>query len=198
MGEPGDREHEKTVRELWIFKEIQMSKLYYDPSLPEEVALELSNNEPQTPRTDHEQSCDIKLAENDLVRGEFARKLEIELGEQWKSRINCLTFHEYQEKSRLTAIYPRMGENLEYPTLGLCGESGEVAEKVKKILRDDGGKCTCEKKEELKKELGDVLWYISNIASELGLDLDDIAKNNIEKLASRKARNKIQGSGDDR
>jgi NTP pyrophosphatase (non-canonical NTP hydrolase) len=109
-----------------------------------------------------------------------------------------MTFNEYQEKARSTAIYHRLGENLEYPTLGLCGEAGEVAEKVKKIHRDDGGKCTPEKREALKSEIGDILWYCGNLAVELGLTLEEIAQFNVEKLASRQARGKLHGSGDNR
>jgi len=109
-----------------------------------------------------------------------------------------LTFEEYQKKSRKTALYPNVGENFIYPTLGLTGEAGEVAEKVKKILRDNNGVVNDEKKSEIKKELGDVLWYIAQIATELGLSLDEIAELNIEKLYSRLERKKLSGSGDER
>ena len=87
-----------------------------------------------------------------------------------------MTFDEYQKQSKETAIYEHP---IIYTTLGLCGESGEVAEKVKKHLRDGSSL------DELKKELGDVLWYISAIASDLKLSLDDIAETNISKLTSR-------------
>ena len=83
------------------------------------------------------------------------------------------TFNEYQLNARLTALYPDMNNNIIYPTLGLCGESGEIAEKIKKIIRDDDGIVTPEKKEALKKELGDVLWYISNLCNELEFKLID-------------------------
>jgi len=109
-----------------------------------------------------------------------------------------MEFQEYQKLSRMTAIYPNIGNNFIYPTLGLCGESGEVAEKVKKIIRDDNGIISEEKKELLKKELGDILWYISNLASELNLSLDNIAITNIEKLLNRQKRNVLSGSGDNR
>lgn len=109
-----------------------------------------------------------------------------------------MTFNEYQQQSFETAIYPNKGNNIAYATLGLCGESGEVAEKVKKILRDDGGKVTEEKREQLKKELGDSLWYIAAICSELKLNLDDVAQTNREKLQSRKERGVLNGSGDNR
>lgn len=109
-----------------------------------------------------------------------------------------MDFKEYQTLARSTAIYPNIGNNFIYPTLGLCGESGEVAEKIKKIMRDDGSIVSEEKKELLKKEIGDACWYISNLASELGLDLNDIAETNIRKLKDRQARNVLKGSGDNR
>lgn len=109
-----------------------------------------------------------------------------------------MKFSDYQIQARSTAVYPNIGNNFIYPTLGLCGESGEIAEKVKKIIRDDSGNISDEKRELLKKELGDVLWYISNLASELGLSLDSIAETNIEKLKDRQCRNVLKGSGDNR
>ncbi len=105
---------------------------------------------------------------------------------------------EYQTRSRATAVYPDAGDNLLYPTLGLCGEAGEVAEKVKKMVRDDAGVLTDERRAALAKELGDVLWYLAQLATEAELDLDVIATANIEKLMSRQRRNVLQGSGDDR
>jgi len=107
-------------------------------------------------------------------------------------------FNTYQKKSRKTAAYPDAGSNFVYPTLGLAGEAGEVAEKIKKIIRDDGGEILPEKKKEIEKELGDVLWYVAQIATELSLSLDTIAEKNIEKLYSRLERGTIKGSGDDR
>lgn len=109
-----------------------------------------------------------------------------------------MTFEEYQKLSRKTAIYPNKDKNFIYPTLGLCGESGEIAEKIKKVLRDNNGILSQSKKEELKKELGDVLWYLAQISTELGISLDEIALLNLEKLNSRKERNTISGSGDNR
>lgn len=109
-----------------------------------------------------------------------------------------MNFKEYQEKARSTAIYPDKGYNYVYPVLGLTGEAGEVAEKVKKIIRDQGGLLTIKNKEDVCKELGDVLWYVANVAAEFKLTLDEIAEANIAKLFSRKERGKLQGSGDDR
>ena len=109
-----------------------------------------------------------------------------------------MDFKEYQEKSRKTAVYPNIGDNFVYPTLGLSGEAGEVAEKIKKVIRDKGGVVDGETRELIKKELGDVLWYVSQIAAELGLSLDDIAEGNIKKLYDRLERGKITGNGDTR
>jgi len=105
---------------------------------------------------------------------------------------------DYQERSRATAVYPGAGANLLYPTLGLCGEAGEVAEKVKKMLRDDAGVLSPERRAALAKELGDVLWYVAQVATEADLDLDAIAAGNLDKLLSRRDRDVLQGSGDDR
>jgi NTP pyrophosphatase (non-canonical NTP hydrolase) len=109
-----------------------------------------------------------------------------------------MDFREYQEKAKLTAIYPNMGNNLTYPTLGLTGEAGEIANKVKKIERDDKGFLSLKTRDQLIDELGDVLWYIAALATELGADLNDIAKINIVKLKHRQECNTISGSGDKR
>ncbi len=109
-----------------------------------------------------------------------------------------MDFKEYQKLSRKTAIYPNKDNDFIYVTLGLAGESGEVVEKIKHVLRDDKGKMTEETKKEIAKELGDTLWYISQLATELGLDLEDIASSNIDKLFSRKERGTLPGRGDNR
>jgi NTP pyrophosphatase (non-canonical NTP hydrolase) len=110
-----------------------------------------------------------------------------------------MQFSDYQKASQKTAVYPGKGTimGLAYTALGL-GESGEVQGKVKKILRDDNSIISEEKRMEIGKELGDQLWYIAATATELGLNLDDIASLNIEKLQSRKERGTLQGSGDNR
>ena len=109
-----------------------------------------------------------------------------------------MTFEEYQKESRKTAIYPNIGHNYIYPTLGLPNEAGEVVGKIKKILRDKDGKMNKDDVEEIEKELGDVLWYISQLATELKITMENIAKKNIEKLASRMERGVLKGSGDNR
>ncbi len=96
-----------------------------------------------------------------------------------------MQFTEYQKAAGQTALYPNRLNNLEYPTLGLTGEAGEVANVVKKIQRDFDGELTDEIRNKLKDELGDVLWYISACADELGLTLDEIAEYNVGKLAKR-------------
>jgi NTP pyrophosphatase (non-canonical NTP hydrolase) len=109
-----------------------------------------------------------------------------------------MDFSDYQRRSRATALYPGLGESLAYPALGLCGEAGEVAELVKKALRDEGGALSAERRDRLAQELGDVLWYLAQLTTEAGLDLDAIATANLEKLASRAARDRLHGDGDDR
>ncbi len=109
-----------------------------------------------------------------------------------------MTFEEYQKLSRKTAVYPKKDKNFIYPTLGLAGESGEVAEKIKKVIRDKKGKMDKTTIDEISKELGDVLWYASQLATELKLSLEKIAENNINKLYSRQKRDKLSGSGDNR
>jgi NTP pyrophosphatase (non-canonical NTP hydrolase) len=105
---------------------------------------------------------------------------------------------QYQELSRRTATYPGAGDNIVYPTLGLAGEAGEVAEKVKKLLRDDGGVLSDERRAALAAELGDVLWYVAQVATEAGLDLEEVAQGNLDKLLSRQQRGVLSGSGDHR
>ncbi|HCR71075.1 MAG TPA: hypothetical protein DIW23_06495 [Anaerolineae bacterium] len=109
-----------------------------------------------------------------------------------------MNFNDYQTKSRATAKYPVIGHGVIYPTLGLVNEAGEVAGKIKKIFRDKDGVIGEAEKEALKAELGDVLWYIAQVCSELDLSMDEVAQANIEKLLDRQARGKIQGDGDNR
>jgi NTP pyrophosphatase (non-canonical NTP hydrolase) len=110
-----------------------------------------------------------------------------------------MDFNAYQKESGRTAIYIGKGEvlGLAYVGLGL-GEAGEVQGKIKKVIRDDGGVLTDEKRKAIAAELGDLLWYVSQTASEIGVDLDDVAEANLDKLASRQQRGVLGGSGDDR
>lgn len=112
-----------------------------------------------------------------------------------------MTLDDYQAQARTTALYPEATRVL-YPTLKLAGEAGEVAEKLGKLMRDEGylpgADLSQAQVDALAKELGDVLWYVANLAADLGLSLDDVGRRNIDKLASRKERGVIHGSGDDR
>ena len=112
--------------------------------------------------------------------------------------MTLLRFNEYQEKAAVTAVYPDIGNNFIYTAIGLFGETGEVANKLNKIIRDHDGDVSDESRLDLMNELGDVLWYLSSCASELNCDLEDIAKLNLEKLSSRRERNVIKGCGDNR
>lgn len=107
------------------------------------------------------------------------------------------TLLDYQIAAKEFAKYPKE-HALYYTTLGLCGEAGEVANKVKKIYRDKGGVLSQEDKKNISLELGDVLWYISDLAGQLGYRLDEIAYQNIAKLDVRRGNNTINGAGDNR
>ena len=105
-------------------------------------------------------------------------------------------FNAYQRQSRKTWNLVHTDHPIVYPTLGLVNEAGELAGKVKKIFRDKGGVISDEDRQALKYELGDVLWYMAQIATELDLDLQEVAQANIEKLFSRLERGMIKGEGD--
>ena len=109
-----------------------------------------------------------------------------------------MDFETYQKQSRKTAIYPDQDKNWQYPALGLSGEVGELLNKLKKVIRDGIEVNNEEFKQDVAKELGDVLWYLSNLATEFNLSLDEVAQKNIEKLLSRMERGKIVGQGDNR
>lgn len=109
-----------------------------------------------------------------------------------------MNFQDYQTQSRRTAKYPPIGHPVIYPTLGLANEAGEVAGKVKKIFRDKNGVIGEAEREALKGELGDVLWYLAQVCTELGLSLDNVAEQNLKKLFDRMERGKISGDGDNR
>lgn len=108
------------------------------------------------------------------------------------------TMNEYQEKSSITYYDIIMNDPIAYITLGLSNETGEFAGKIKKIFRDRGGEITDQDREALKGELGDILWYLAQASSLLGLKLEDVAAHNYEKLMSRRDRGVIFGDGDDR
>jgi NTP pyrophosphatase (non-canonical NTP hydrolase) len=106
---------------------------------------------------------------------------------------------EYQFDATKTSIYPDAGLctpiALAYTSLGLAGEAGEVANKAKKILRDGDSQ---ELRDAIAGELGDVMWYLAAVANELHVSLEDIGIANLNKLSDRKARNTLQGNGDNR
>jgi NTP pyrophosphatase (non-canonical NTP hydrolase) len=109
-----------------------------------------------------------------------------------------MNFTDYQTKSRKTAGYPAIGHPVIYPTLGLANKAGEVTGKIKKVFPDKDSQISKRTLAELKAELGGVLWYLAQVASELDLSLDDIAEANIAKLYNRLERGKIRGDGDNR
>ena len=111
--------------------------------------------------------------------------------------MELMTMLRYQDKAVSTAIYGE-GSKINYPILGLVGEAGELANKYKKVLRDDNGILSEDKRQALIDELGDVLWYCAALAQDLDTNLDVVAQKNLEKLAARKAANTLKGSGDSR
>ena len=116
-----------------------------------------------------------------------------------------MNFNEYQTRAIVTDSYENSGKNISVTelaflnkVLGLVGESGEVAEKIKKVLRNQDGKMSEDDKEEIIKELGDILWYMAVLSSYLGYDFETVAKNNLDKLADRAKRGVIKSKGDNR
>src|SRR5882724_6742498 len=109
--------------------------------------------------------------------------------------IDKITFNEYQQMAKSTAIYPKIS-GLSYLALGLAGEAGEIANKVKKIIRDDNNVLSEGKRMDLLEESGDALWYLSQLILVLESDFNTVAKQNLEKLLSRKKRHALGGTGD--
>ena len=113
-----------------------------------------------------------------------------------------MEFNQYQEQAKNYDLFKPTGNyntvSFIEKVLGLSGEAGETADKIKKILRDKEGKISAEDRKEVVKELGDVLWYLAAIATYLDVDLEEVARGNIEKLESRKQRNLLHGEGDNR
>lgn len=109
-----------------------------------------------------------------------------------------MTFKAYQYEAKQTAIYPNQGNNLDYPTLGLASEVGEIAGHISKLHRDDNGILSDERKGSLIKEIGDVLWFVATLCTELEVDMGELAHTNILKLRDRQKRNVLKGDGDNR
>lgn len=107
------------------------------------------------------------------------------------------TFDEFQSAAAERVIYPE-GAKVIYPALGLAGEAGEVANKVKKIIRDDNSEITDERRAAIRKELGDVMWYVAALCIDLGFNMGDVCRENTERLASRQERGTLGGDGDNR
>lgn len=108
-----------------------------------------------------------------------------------------MNLNDYQKEALSTAVYGS-GSKIIYPTLGLAGEAGEVADKVKKVLRDNDGHFDESHKVKIAAEIGDVLWYIAALSNDLGFTMEDIANMNIAKLRQRRENNTIHGEGDNR
>lgn len=111
---------------------------------------------------------------------------------------DAATFSRYQRQSRRTWNRVVVDHAIIYPTLGLTNEAGEVAGKVKKIFRDKGGVISAEDRAAIKSELGDVLWYLAQICTDLDLSLQEVAEHNLRKLARRQQAGTLQGDGDHR
>lgn len=135
---------------------------------------------------------DVLVHDSDLYEGPLPNDVEKE-----DSGPPALTLDDYQEGALDTRGYPGTLA-ITYPALGLAGEVGEVCELLKKAMRDDGGLIRSDRHERLLYELGDVLWYLAVLASDLGLSLGEVAQANLDKLADRKRRNVIRGDGSNR
>ena len=124
-------------------------------------------------------------------------ELQAEAEQFLKEKYSMSDFNSYQRNASSTAIYPDQHKII-YPALGLAGEAGEVANKVKKLIRDGEDTMPHDWKEQLASEIGDVLWYCAALASDLDMSLSVIAKQNKDKLEARLKKGTIQGSGDKR
>lgn len=108
-----------------------------------------------------------------------------------------MKMNEYQWRAADTAVYPS-AQAVEYVVLGLVGEAGEIANRYKKVIRDNGGVLDNTARDQLAAEMGDVLWYLAMLSHELGVSLGDVAESNLQKLAARKLKGTIHGHGDNR
>ncbi len=113
-----------------------------------------------------------------------------------KDSCNELSFTEYQVRAASTAIYHEGNEGRElfYVALGLAGEAGEFAGEVSKLIRDDKGVLTDERRQKLISEAGDSFWFLAQVCTELGISMEEVAQANLDKLDSRKKRNVLNGS----
>lgn len=138
----------------------------------------------------------LEVPENEVVIRRLVKRLEgVESPSSEQGRVT--EFSIYQDAAEITAIYPK-DRAMEYLGLGLVSEAGEVAGKIKKIIRDTGGEWGAETQADMAGEIGDVLWYLAMLASLFDLDLSDVALANLDKLYDRKQRGVLGGSGDNR
>lgn len=131
------------------------------------------------------------------ITNDWIEQLHIKEHLDKQIKINYMTIKDYEEGVIKTARYPKK-IGLLYCTLGLVGESGEVAEKVKKLYRDKDGLVSPQFRKDIVKELGDVMWYVTNTAKELGLTLEEVMQANLDKVQLRVKTNTIHGDGDNR
>jgi NTP pyrophosphatase (non-canonical NTP hydrolase) len=143
------------------------------------------------------EEIEFLVTKNDMTEEEKERAVFDYLNEVNASVYSDITFNEYQDFTKQTAIYPQ-SRALEYLCLGLASEAGEVAGKLKKIIRDEDGQVSPTTRSQMVKEIGDVLWYCARFVDELGGSLSEVAELNMDKLISRKNREVLGGSGDDR
>lgn len=143
------------------------------------------------------EEIEFLVTKSDMTDEERDRAVFDYLNEVKASVYSDITFNEYQEFTKQTAIYPQ-SKALEYLCLGLASEAGEVAGKLKKIIRDEDGQVSSENSQKMAKEIGDVLWYCARLVDELGGSLSEVAEQNMDKLISRKNRDALGGSGDNR
>ncbi len=113
---------------------------------------------------------------------------------KWSTQGANVDFSDYQAQAHTTAVYPAE-DAVTYTTLGLVGEAGEIANKVKKAIRDDGGAMSDERRAAILDELGDVLWYAAELCTALGAELGEVAAANVAKLRSRQARARFTATG---
>lgn len=132
-----------------------------------------------------------------MIQSTEDTRTEDSLTQLLKQDHDTITLDDYQRFAVATAVYGS-GQAIIYPALGLGNEAGEVQGKIKKVLRDNDGVFNDDNKKGVADELGDTLWYLAATARDLGYSLEAIARMNLKKLANRKARNVIQGSGDNR
>jgi len=151
-------------------------------------------------RPDKTYSLDRKNVNGNYEPDNVKWATPIEQGNNRRVQPKRLNFSEYQNRASMTAIYPAKGEflGLVYCSLGLVGEAGEIAGKVKKLYRDTQGEVSAESRKEIGKEVGDCVWYLSQLCAELDIDFSHIALENLEKLKSRSERGVLKGSGDNR